>query len=312
MKSMNHKRVLITGAAQGLGRALAEEFAAAGAETIVTDIDHQRITETIEDFRTNGYRASGYVMDVTNPEAIRDVRNQLMADSGPVDVVINNAGIVHGGRFIDVGLERHRAIYEINVLGVVNVTHVFLPDLIASSDSHLINIGSASGMLPLPHAASYASSKSAVYGFSESIREELRVAGHGHVHVTAVCPSYLSTELFSGVKLPRFTKVLTPERLARKVLRAVLQNRDLVLAPWLVNLVPMANGFVPRAVFRWLRDWLGINSGMITWCGPENEPAKSQNEITPLKNKRELSVPVLVSQESSGPPPGPRGVWGAK
>jgi short-subunit dehydrogenase len=195
------------------------------------------------------------------------VRGQLHDDHGPIDVLVNNAGIVHGGRFLEVTLDRHLKTYEINTHGVVIVTHAFLPDLIAQKEGHLVIIGSAAGMLPLSYASTYASSKSAVYGFAESIREELRVTGHKHVGVTAVCPSYLSTGLFNGVKPPKFTSMLTPERLSGIVLKSVRGNRELVLAPWIVNLIPLGNALLPRAISRWLLDWLGVTVGMSSWNG---------------------------------------------
>ena len=131
-----------------------------------------------------------------------------------MDVLVNNAGIVHGGPFLDVPVERHLATYRVNVLGLVAVTHAFLPDLIASADSHLVNIASASGYIGLPHGSTYASSKWAVIGFSESLLLELELHGHRHVHVTTVCPSYVTTGLFDGARAARTTSLLSPERLA--------------------------------------------------------------------------------------------------
>ncbi len=277
MRNLNGKRVLITGAGHGLGRALAERFAAAGAEIVVTDVNPAGVAETTAILRARGQTAVGYTMDVTDPQDVRDVRARLHDDHGPIDMLINNAGYVHGGKFLDLPLEQHRKTYEINTFGPVVVTHGFLPDLIARDEGQLVFIGSAAGLIPLPYATTYASSKSAVYGFSESIREELRVTGNQHVRVMAVCPSYLSTGLFKGVHPPRFARMLTPENISDKVYKSVLRGRELVLAPWIVNLIPIGNALLPRSLARRLLDWLRVTGGMRDWHGhTENSQQQAQ------------------------------------
>lgn len=267
MRQLNGKRILITGAGRGLGREFARAFATAGCEIIVTDISADRVAESVTLLHAEGANAAGYVMDVTDPQSVRDVRHRLLAERGPVDLLLNNAGVVFGGEFGDIPLERHLATFQINLLGLVTVTHVFLPDLLRQSEAHVINIASASGYIALPFAATYASSKWAVIGFSESLQEELRLAGNDHVRVTTVCPSYIATGMFAGVKLPRFSWFLTPERVADLTVRAVRGNRDFVRTPWFVPITPLAKALLPRLLFRWVCDWLNVSTGMSSWRG---------------------------------------------
>ena len=115
-------------------------------------------------------------------------RERINADGGPIEVLVNNAGTVFGGYFLDVPLDRHLTTLAVNLLGVVIVTHAFLPDLIDRPDAHLVNIASVAALRRRVRGSTYASSKWGVIGFSESIELELREQGNAHVHVTTVCP----------------------------------------------------------------------------------------------------------------------------
>ena len=112
-------------------------------------------------------------------------------DGGPIDVLVNNAGLVFGGAFLDVPLERHLTTYRVNTLGLVAMTHAFLPDLMAGRDGHVVNVASASGFIGLPFGATYASSKWAVLGFSELLErahagEEVVIAKAGKPYARLV------------------------------------------------------------------------------------------------------------------------------
>jgi short-subunit dehydrogenase len=207
------------------------------------------------------------VLDVTDAAAVCAVRDQIHRDGGSVDIVVNNAGTVFGGSFLDVPLEKHLLTYRVNTLGLVAVTHAFLPDLIGRPESNLVNIASASGFVGLPFGTTYASSKWAVIGLSEGLRLELKELGHRHVAVTAVCPSYVKTGLFDGVTLPTNTDWLTAERLAELVVRGIERNKPYVLAPWLVHLTPFLKGILPLSVMDWVGNYFGINTTMYSWRG---------------------------------------------
>ncbi|HAB13020.1 MAG TPA: short-chain dehydrogenase [Planctomycetaceae bacterium] len=259
--------VLITGAGHGLGRALAGAFADAGSRIIVTDSDRSGIDMTTEWLSRRGNAVIGLEMDVTCPESIERARREVMTRAGAVDVLVNNAGIVRGGLFTDVPVDEHLATFEVNTHGPIRVTHAFLPVVLGSPVAHLVNIVSASALIGLPGASTYAASKWAVLGFTESLREELRHSGHRHASVTAVCPSYISTGLFSGVRPPRFTRLLTPAEVARQVVRAVLAGRPNLMLPRAVSLIPLSRALLPIRWSQKLGDWTGIHTGMADWLG---------------------------------------------
>jgi short-subunit dehydrogenase len=267
MQTLRAKRVLVTGAASGFGRKIAERVAAMGAELVLVDVNANLLDETATALRSRGTRVSSHVVDLTDPSRIQGLREAVHRDGGPIDVLVNNAGVVFGGAFLDVPVERHLATYRVNTVGLVAMTHAFLPDLLARPDAHVVNVASASGYIGLPFGATYASSKWAVIGFSESLALELGLQGHRHVHVTTICPSYAATGLFDGARPPLFTRLLTPDRVADVTVRAVLANRPFVRTPWLVAVTPLMKALLPFRLFYRAAAWLGVNTSMVKWRG---------------------------------------------
>jgi short-subunit dehydrogenase len=267
MKNLNLAKVLITGGAQGIGREQALCFADEGAEIILTDINKEKVEQTRDEISARGTRCWSYVLDVTDQKQVESVRDQIHKDVGKITVLVNNAGVVAGGPFLEVPLEKHLATYKVNVHGPVGVTYAFLDDLISQTDAHLVNIASASGLIGLPFGSTYASSKWAMIGFSESIRLELKLMGHNHVNVTCVCPSYISTGMFDGAKAAKLTKLLEPAALARKVIKAVKSNDVFVYEPWLVKVTPMLKSVLPVKISDLLSDVFGATASMSDWRG---------------------------------------------
>jgi all-trans-retinol dehydrogenase (NAD+) len=261
------KRVLITGAGHGLGRALALAFAREAAEVIVTDQDAQRVAHMIDEIKSLNGLVSGYTMDVIVPEQIRAVRDQLLAERGPIDILVNNAGIVHGGDLVNVPIEKHFETIEVNLCGTLLVTQIFLPDLVARPEAYIVNIASAAAVVPVPWGVSYAASKAAVLAFSDSLREELRVQRHLKVEISTICPSFINTGLFDGATPPRLTWTLTPERVANAVVRAVHKNRKFVMVPWTARLLYSLASVLPGPCFRGICRLMGVSRSMIHWKG---------------------------------------------
>jgi short-subunit dehydrogenase len=266
VQTIQGRRVLVTGGASGIGKAIAQRFARDQAHMILLDLNETALTEAARTM-AGAASVSTYRADVTDAAALRTVRDRIHADGGPIDVLVNNAGIVFGGPFLDVPLEKHALTVRVNVEGLVAMTHIFLPDLIGRPDAHIVNIASASGYVGLPFGTTYAASKWAVIGFSESLRLELEQQGRRHVHVTAMCPSYVSTGLFEGARPPMFTRMLTAERLADKTVNAVLSNREVVRTPWLVAVTPFLKGVLPSKLFYITAGILGATRSMTQWKG---------------------------------------------
>ena len=267
MSKLDGKRVLITGGAQGIGLEMAIKFAGRGSDIVIADLNEAKLPEAKAKIEALGVAAWGFPVDVTKPASIASLKAQIAAEVGPIDVLVNNAGIVFGGPFIETPLDRHLKTYEVNTLGVVAMTHAFLPELIERPEAHLVNISSASGFIGLPYGSTYASSKWAVIGFSESIRAELKVLGHEHVHVTIVCPSFIGTGMFEGAEAPKATNILEPDFIAEKVVRAVERNRIHVLEPWMVKITPLLRELLPTALYDRISHLFGADTSMAQWTG---------------------------------------------
>ena len=272
MKNLKNKKVLITGGARGIGKHIAIEFAKNGSDIIICDLDKSFLDKNnFEEITKFGVSCSKYYLDVTNYNDIVKTRKYIIKDLGKIDILVNNAGVVFGGNFLDISIEKHKITYDVNTQGTINMTHVFLKDLIERNNSHIINIASASGFTALPNGTTYASSKAAVTNFSESLINELKQDGNNHVGMTIVCPAYVNTGMFDGIKEPLFIPMLDQKKLAFKIVKAVIKNKRFVLEPTFIKLIPLIKALSPYSFFDFLGRVLGGYSSMNLWTGRKNK-----------------------------------------
>ena len=272
MKNFKNKKVLVTGGARGIGKQIALEFAQQGSDIIICDLDKSFFDEdhfksNVKDILNLGVSCKGYALDVTKYDDIVKIREKILSDIGKIDILVNNAGVVFGGKFLDISISQHQLTYDVNTQGIVNMLHVFLRDLIDRTESHIVNIASASGFTALPGGTTYASSKAAVSSFSESLRLELKKEGNTHVGITIVSPAYVNTGMFKGVKEPTFIPMLTTKKLATKVVKAVRKNKLFVLEPAFIKFVPLMKATFPRFLYDFLGNILGGYDSMDFWKG---------------------------------------------
>lgn len=242
------KTVLITGAARGLGRLLAERSIAEGAGRLVLwDVDEATLSEAAADLRERGARVETAVADVAAVDSIERVA-AVALEGGAVDILFNNAGVVVGRQFTAHTADDIERTMRINAVGPMHVARVFLPAMRERGDGHIVNIASAAGLVPNPNLSVYSASKWAVLGWSESLRLELEQTDPG-IHVTTVCPSYANTGMFAGARAPLLTSILEPEVLVERIVRAVKSDRILLRAPRIINLLPFLRGALPARAF---------------------------------------------------------------
>ena len=309
MRTLTDKRVLITGGASGIGYAIAQRAAAAGARIVLTDVNEPLLAQAATTLRDSGCDVAEYRLDVTDPGDVAATRERINADGGPIDVLVNNAGTVFGGYFLDVPLDRHLTTLAVNLQGPVILTHAFLPDLIDRPDAHLVNIASLAGYGGAPGGSTYGASKWGVIGFSESIELELRTQGHTNVHVTTVCPGVVSTGLFDGTRPMRLTRTLRADDVAGAVVRGVLHNSTYVRTPWLVKVAPMLRGVLPHRVFNTVNGFFGGTTAMDSWTGrgPGLTPP-AQSGASPAQSSLPTSPPSAEAPgttEAPGTPGAP-------
>lgn len=260
-------RVLITGAGSGIGALMAHRLAKQGAEVLVSARRLDAADEVVNEIHRQGGRAAAVLLDVSDNDSILAAREQIHREHGVIDVLVNNAGVVFGGTFEEVPLESHLDTFRINTLGLMSTTHAFLNDLKERPRAHLVNIASASAFIGLPFGSSYAASKWAVVGFSESLRLELQERGIDNVAVTTVCPSYISTGMFDGARAPLLTSMLTPEGVVGAILRSTRKREAMVYLPRTVQSAELLKGALPRRVFDEVARLTGISTSMRHWRG---------------------------------------------
>jgi short-subunit dehydrogenase len=285
MKSVEGKRVLITGAAMGMGKLYAELAARGGAAAIVLwDINQEALAATEGELRAISPNVHSYLVDLSNPHEIEDAAARVREEVGDIEVLINNAGIIVARNFWDHTWTQIDKTMAINALAPQYVAHAVLPGMIRSpGPCRIVNIASAAGLVSVPRMSVYCASKWAVIGWSDTLRLELVRAGHGHVKVTTVCPTFVSTGMFQGAKPPRLTSLLSPQRVVERVWRKMKAGAPYVKMPATVYLSTALKGLMPTRWFDFVTDKVfGVYSSMDTHTG---RPSKEGSVRPPVSSQ---------------------------
>ena len=190
---MTQRKVLITGAGSGLGRALAQRYAVAGCAVACSDIVPERALETATTIPGNGHMA--FVVDVGSDAGFNSLYSSIVQRFGTPDVLINNAGIASGGSLVETTMDEWRDVIEINLLGVVRGCRAFLPAMIERGSGRILNIASFAAIAAAPGAMSYGVAKAGVLALSEQMRAEVHGTG---VTVSVACPAFFKTNLLQN------------------------------------------------------------------------------------------------------------------
>ncbi len=261
------KVVLVTGGSRGMGRLLAERFAADGARVVLWARTEADLEKTVEDFRRNEWEAHAYAVDVSDPLQVRTAAARVREEVGPVDVLVNNAGVVSGGAFLEVPAETHRRTMDINFNASMWTTHAFLPEMMERNRGHVINMASAAGLAYTPHMTSYCASKAALIHFTDALRLEVKRTGKRGVKFTIVCPAYIRTGMFDGVRSPFWLPWLDPGKLADRIYRGYHREKDMICEPFVPKLMPLFRAFTSRRALDFFQSIFGLSRSMEGWTG---------------------------------------------
>ncbi|MBY4574802.1 SDR family oxidoreductase [Gordonia paraffinivorans] len=240
--SLRGRKVLITGAASGIGKATAEAAAAQGAELVLTDLHADRLDAVVDEITRAGgtvlYHVAG---DVSDYEWVRSFGRQVDAEVGVMDVVMNIAGISAWGTVENLEHRHWKSMVDVNLMGPIHIIECFVPQMVRRGQGgHIVNVSSAAGLLALPWHAAYSASKFGLRGVSEVLRFDLR---RHRIGVSLVCPGGVDTPLVDTVQIvgvnredPRvksaidgFHKIaVSPEKAAAAILKGVRKNRFMV------------------------------------------------------------------------------------
>ncbi len=261
------KTAIVTGGAMGIGRALCEILARAGAFVIVADIEHTAAEEVAESIRSAGRNAEAVYLDVRDAGAFEKLARKTAADHGMLDFLFNNAAVSITGEVRDFEYRHWNTIIDTNLHGALNGTVHAYRVMVNQGHGHIVNISSLAGLAPFALNIPYTVAKYGLVGLSRSLRYEGAALG---VRVTVVCPGIVDTGFYHRTKivngegdfylarLPR--RMITPEEAAGKILSGVAKNRSLVVFPfhakllWLLNrLFPFVMGGINRRLIREFR-----------------------------------------------------------
>ena len=250
MKRLDGNKVVITGAASGLGRALALALARKGCRLGVVDINTGGAHETLEMVERNGGSGEVYTLDVREEADWEVMAEHFFRSWGGVDVLVNNAGVVSTGHVGDITIEDWEWIFSINFWGMLYGCHTFIPHMKSQGGGHIVNVASCAGLLCLLEMAPYNTTKAAVIALSETLRSEL---SPWKIAVTAVCPMFFNTHLLDDMRYtdefePEFARTtfecarMTADEVAQAVVKAVERKR--------LYVVPQTSGKIIWALKR--------------------------------------------------------------
>ncbi|WP_459546546.1 SDR family NAD(P)-dependent oxidoreductase [Nocardia sp. X0981] len=265
------KKVLITGAAMGLGKLFAERAVREGAAAVVLwDINETALAATAAELTAAGGAVHTCTVDISDRAAIAAAAESVRADVGDIDVLVNNAGIVRGNAYFWETKDRTDIdkTMAINALGPMYVTLEFLPAMVAGTgQARVLTIASSAGLVHNPRMSVYAASKWAALGWSDSVRIELQQAGHHHVRVTTVCPTYINTGMFEGAKGFWFTPILDQHRVVNTSWKQMKKGTPVVILPWTSRFNKALSGLLPIRLRDLFLNTVGVYHSMDEFTG---------------------------------------------
>jgi len=271
MRTFKNKTVLITGAASGIGRCLAEHLASRKAQLVLADLDSGVLDQVVTSIKKRGGTAVGKPLDVTDETAFKNLIDDAMAEHGRLDYIFNNAGIAIAGEVRDTDVANWKKVLDVNLNGVIYGSVHAYKAMVKQGSGHIVNIASLEGLIPFPFTVSYVTSKYAVIGLSNALRVE---GAHLGVDVSVVCPGFIQTPIFDvsevvNVDRQQLLKNLpmafsiTPEACSERIIKGVARNKAIIPVTGLTRIL-------------W---WLArISPSLVIWL-VSKQHAKTANEI---------------------------------
>ena len=256
MHTLRGKRALVTGAASGIGKAIALRLAREGCDVALVDIQQEALEAATQEVAAMSVRTLSLRCDVAKCEQIADAVRELLARWNGLELLVNNAGVVHFGPTESMSAELWDKLLAINLRAPIEFLRLLLPTLLKQPEAHIVNVASMYGLFATRKSAAYHATKFGLVGLSEALRAEYGRLGIG---VTCVCPGFVPTNLFQAgttgladkdVPQPPAWLCTTAEHVAEKTVRGIYRDRRLVLVSWLAY----GMYYLKRAA-PWLLDW---------------------------------------------------------
>lgn len=266
MKSIKGKNVLVTGGGMGMGKIYVQRAVQDGAARVVVwDRDEHAMKEVAQEFGGGSTEILTYVVDVTDTDRIYALAEQIVNKIGPVDLLINNAGIVNADNFAEQSPDRIQALMQINGIAPMHVARAFLPAMQGLPEAHIVNVASGAGYMYAPRIIVYCASKWAALGWSLGLGSELGVTTP-NVKVTTVTPGHIDTGMFEGAHFSLMPPV-KPEVMVDAVWRGIKKDKAIVRKPLILSSMPILKALLGVRGWDFFASKSGLNDFMAGFTG---------------------------------------------
>ncbi len=272
MTQLKDKTLLVTGGASGIGMELVQmALQKEVAKIVIWDKNKASLNDLIAKLALMYEGKTQLIpieVDVSNLQEVISAASATRQQAGPIDILINNAGVLIGKLFHE---HSHSEIHKgmvINANGYMHVAREFLPEMLERKSGHICNIASAAGLIGNPNMSIYCASKAAVLGWSDSLRIEMQQL-NTNVRITAVTPNYINTDMINGVK--SIVPIISKEKAARKIIKAIEKNKNYERMQAIVYTLPFLKGLLPVKCFDlFIGRYLGVYASMQNYSGRNN------------------------------------------
>ena len=275
MINLHEKKVLVTGGASGIGYDTLLRLLSEGCHVAVWDASEKSLEEKKVGLKDFEERIRWTRIDIADRKAVYEEAENLLQEWGRLDILINNAGVMRPGTFLEGRDDDWDLTLDVNLRGVLHTIRAFLPSMYERNEGHIVNISSAAGMLGVSGLSVYAASKWAVHGFTDSLREEAFSDGK-NIRYTSIHPFYIATGLFEGARIKGLGNLLVPrvkshDVIARAIVEMGLKRaRKKVYRPRSLFLIDFLKGLMPYSVFAVFIRWLRVQESMNHHTGRKN------------------------------------------
>nr|XP_033334922.1 estradiol 17-beta-dehydrogenase 11-like [Megalopta genalis] len=276
MKSIDGEIALVTGGGGGLGRLIALRLANLGATVVIWDVDKAATEEAVKLVQAAGGSCYGYVCDLCDREDVYKKAALVRAEVGKVTILINNAGVVSGMKFLDTPDKLIIRTMDVNVMSHFWTTKAFLPSMMEDNKGHIVSIASLAGHAGVPTLVDYCTSKFAAVGFEEALHMELAADGY-KINTTVVCPFFIrSTGMFEDIKT-RFMRRLSPNEVADRIVLAMRCNEKIAVVPGYIQFL-----LALKCIFPWSCVKMLIRGIVITCPSTKYKPKTIPKKTEPM------------------------------
>ncbi|OTF75259.1 epidermal retinol dehydrogenase 2-like protein, partial [Euroglyphus maynei] len=277
-KNVENQTVLITGAGSGIGQLLALKFLRLGAKVIVWDVSQDGMETTkkmAEEEKLNAKNVHLYRVDLRDSKSIYETAEQVKQQIGPVDILINNAGVVSGQNFLDIPDDRIEMTFKVNSLAHFYTIKAFLPDMIKRKNGHIVTVASIAGRFGVCGLSDYCASKFANVGMDYSLRMELAKANLDEcIKTTLVQPYFITTGMFAGVH-PGVFEFMKPDTVVDRTMQAILTDSQQVVIPTFFDYLLCLQAIIPQKCILPVYDFIGGFEFMTNFHGRQPLPPSS-------------------------------------